>query len=203
MNKSILTNFFFAALVSSLMLVAPDVHARSEKLTDAADVLFSENSSSVSSNGAEKLSHLVAKLQQKSLDVIIAIGHAAAHEIGGEALGLQRALAVKRVLMTLGIPPAIIYTEGKLIKNQKKDLVGTQENSTYSKPRVEVEAAGLWWLKNPATRGFSEMHLWFDKNAKGQVHVETLSDSLSDTHPLIFLRSIEDEKLRVSATFFL
>jgi OOP family OmpA-OmpF porin len=105
--------------------------------------------------GQAKLDDLVAKLKGVALEVIIAIGQT--DRIGGDAynqkLSVRRAEAIKAYLVSKGIEPSRIYTEGKgktqpvkqcpnpgpksEIKNRTQLIACLQPNR-----RVEVEVVG-------------------------------------------------------------
>jgi OOP family OmpA-OmpF porin len=126
-----------------------------EKVTLAADVLFEFDKATLKPEGMAKLDDLVGKLKPIALEVIIAIGHT--DRIGSEAynqkLSVRRAEAVKAYLVSKGIEPNRIYTEGKGKKQPVKDC----PNPTAKGPiktfkelieclqpnrRVEIEVVG-------------------------------------------------------------
>ena len=126
-----------------------------EKITLAADVLFDFDKAVLKPEGMAKLDDLVGKLKPIALEVIIAIGHT--DRIGSveynQKLSVRRAEAVKAYLVSKGIEPNRIYTEGKGLKQPVKDC----PNPTAKGPiktraqlieclqpnrRVEVQAKG-------------------------------------------------------------
>ena len=127
----------------------------SEKVTFAADALFDFDKAVLRADGKAKLDDLVSKLAGVSLEVIIGVGYT--DRIGSEKynLGLsqRRAQAVKDYLVSKGIEPNRIYTEGKgpanpvkqcpdpsakgEIRNRKQLIECLQPNR-----RVEVEVVG-------------------------------------------------------------
>jgi len=113
-----------------------------EKVTLAADVLFDFDKSVLKPEGKNKLDDLVGKIKGINLEVVIAIGHT--DSIGSDAynqkLSVRRAESVKAYLVSKGVEPNRIYTEGKgekqpVASNKTKD--GRQKNR-----RVEIEVIG-------------------------------------------------------------
>jgi len=113
-----------------------------EKVTLAADVLFDFDKSIVKTEGKNKLDDLATKVKAINLEVVIAIGHT--DSIGSDAynqkLSVRRAESVKAYLVSTGVEPNRIYTEGKgekqpVASNKTKD--GRQKNR-----RVEIEVIG-------------------------------------------------------------
>jgi len=113
-----------------------------EKVTLAADVLFDFDKSVLKNEGKAKLDDLATKVNAINLEVVIAIGHT--DSIGSDAynqkLSVRRAESVKAYLVTRGVEPNRIYTEGKgekqpVASNKTKD--GRQKNR-----RVEIEVIG-------------------------------------------------------------
>jgi len=113
-----------------------------EKVTLAADVLFDFDKSVIKPAGKDRLDDLAAKVKSINLEVVIAIGHT--DSIGSDAynqkLSVRRAESVKAYLVSKGVEPNRIYTEGKgekqpVASNKTKD--GRQKNR-----RVEIEVIG-------------------------------------------------------------
>ena len=113
-----------------------------EKVTLAADVLFDFDKSVLKNEGKNKLDDLAGKVKAINLEVVIAIGHT--DSIGSDAynqkLSVRRAESVKAYLVSKGVEPNRIYTEGKgekqpVASNKTKD--GRQKNR-----RVEIEVIG-------------------------------------------------------------
>jgi OOP family OmpA-OmpF porin len=113
-----------------------------EKVTLAADVLFDFDKSVLKAEGKSKLDDLATKVRGINLEVVIAIGHT--DSIGSDAynqkLSVRRAESVKSYLVSKGVEPNRIYTEGKgekqpVASNKTKD--GRQKNR-----RVEIEVIG-------------------------------------------------------------
>ena len=94
-----------------------------EKVTLAADVLFDFDKYTLKPEGMAKLDDLAAKLKTIALEVVIGIGHT--DRIGTDAwndpLSVRRAQAVKTYLVSKGIEPNRIYTEGKGKRQPVKD----------------------------------------------------------------------------------
>ncbi len=119
---------------------APAVVA--QKVTFAADAFFDFNKAVLKPEAKAKLDDLTGKLKGITLEVIIAVGHTDA--IGGDAynqkLSVKRAEAVKAYLVTKGIEPNRIYTEGKGKKQPVADNK-TAEGRAKNR-RVEIEVVG-------------------------------------------------------------
>jgi OOP family OmpA-OmpF porin len=113
-----------------------------EKVTFAADVLFDFDKSVIKAEGKSKLDDLAAKVRGINLEVVIAIGHA--DLIGSDAynqkLSVRRAESVKAYLVSKGIEPNRIYTEGKGEKQPVADNK-TREGRAKNR-RVEIEVIG-------------------------------------------------------------
>ena len=86
-----------------------------QKVTLAADALFDFNKADLRSEGKAKLDKLAGDIKGIKLEVIIAVGHA--DRFGTDAynqkLSEKRAEAVKAYLVSKGIEPNRVYTEGK------------------------------------------------------------------------------------------
>ena len=113
-----------------------------EKVTLAADVLFDFDKAVLKDEGKSKLDDLATKVKAINLEVVIAIGHT--DSVGSDAynqkLSVRRAESVKSYLVSKGVEPNRIYTEGKgekqpVASNKTKD--GRQKNR-----RVEIEVIG-------------------------------------------------------------
>jgi len=113
-----------------------------EKVTLAADVLFDFDKAVIKPEGKSKLDDLANKIRAVNLEVVIAIGHT--DSIGSDAynqkLSVRRAESVKAYLVSKGVEPNRIYTEGKGEKQpvaSNKTKEGRQKNR-----RVEIEVIG-------------------------------------------------------------
>lgn len=113
-----------------------------EKVTLAADVFFDFDKAVLKPEGKAKLDDLVGKLKAVNLEVIIAIGHT--DNIGtfeyNKKLSVRRAEAVKAYMVSKGIEPNRIYTEGKSFSQPIADN-RTAEGRAKNR-RVEIEVVG-------------------------------------------------------------
>ena len=113
-----------------------------QKVTFAADAFFDFDKSVLKPEAKAKLDDLTGKLKGITLEVIIAVGHTDA--IGSDAynqkLSVRRAESVKAYLVTKGIEPNRIYTEGKGKKQPVADNK-TAEGRAKNR-RVEIEVVG-------------------------------------------------------------
>ena len=113
-----------------------------EKVTFAADVLFDFDKSVVKPEGRSKLDDLANKVKGINLEVVIAIGHA--DSIGSDAynqrLSVRRAESVKAYLVSKGIEPNRVYTEGK---GEKQPVASNKTKEGRAKNRrTEIEVIG-------------------------------------------------------------
>jgi OOP family OmpA-OmpF porin len=113
-----------------------------EKVTFAADVFFDFDKSVLKPEGKAALDGLVGKLGGTTLEVIIAIGHT--DSVGGDAynqaLSVRRAEAVKAYLVSKGIEPNRIYTEGK---GKTQPIASNSTDAGRAKNRrTEIEIVG-------------------------------------------------------------
>ncbi|MGH7187340.1 MAG: outer membrane protein OmpA [Pseudomonadota bacterium] len=113
-----------------------------EKVTLAADVLFDFDKAVLKSEGKNKLDDLAAKVKAINLEVVIAIGHT--DSIGADAynqkLSVRRAESVKAYLVSKGVAPNRIYTEGK---GEKQPVASNKTKDGRAKNRrVEIEVIG-------------------------------------------------------------
>ncbi len=113
-----------------------------EKVTFAADVFFDFDKAVLKPEGKAKLDDLTAKLKATALEVIIAIGHtdAVGSSEYNQKLSVRRAEAVKAYLVSKGIEPNRVYTEGKG-KSQPIASNSTAEGRAKNR-RVEIEVVG-------------------------------------------------------------
>jgi OmpA-OmpF porin, OOP family len=113
-----------------------------EKVTFAADVLFDFDKAVVKPEGKSKLDDLANKVRGVNLEVVIAIGHA--DSIGSDTynqrLSVRRAESVKAYLVSKGIEPNRVYTEGK---GEKQPVADNKTSDGRAKNRrVEIEVIG-------------------------------------------------------------
>lgn len=87
----------------------------SEKVSFAAEALFDFDKAIVKPDGKVVLDAMLARLEGMNTEVMIAVGHT--DSVGSDAynarLSLRRADAVKAYLVSRGLEPARLYTEGK------------------------------------------------------------------------------------------
>jgi OmpA-OmpF porin, OOP family len=121
---------------------APKPAPVAEKVTLAADVLFDFDKSVLKPAGKSKLDDLANKVKAINLEVVIAIGHtdSIGSDVYNQKLSVRRAESVKAYLVSKGVEPNRIYTEGKGEKQpvaSNKTADGRQKNR-----RVEIEVIG-------------------------------------------------------------
>ena len=121
---------------------APKPKPVAEKVTFAADVLFDFDKAVIKPEGKTKLDDLATKVKGINLEVVIAIGHA--DSIGSDEynqkLSVRRAEAVKAYLVSKGIEPNRVYTEGK---GEKQPVADNRTRDGRAKNRrVEIEVIG-------------------------------------------------------------
>jgi OOP family OmpA-OmpF porin len=121
---------------------APQPQPVSEKVSFAAEALFDFDKAIVKPDGQRALDDLMAKLQGMNTEVMIAVGHT--DPIGSNAyndkLSLRRADAVKAYLVSKGLDPARLYTEGKGESQPIADNA-TAEGRAKNR-RVTIEVVG-------------------------------------------------------------
>lgn len=138
-----------AAGSNKAVVAAPKPSA--EKLTLAADALFDFDKAVLRPEGKAKLDELVTKVKDIKLEVIIAVGHA--DRLGSAAynqkLSEKRAAAVKTYLVSKGLEPNRVYTEGKgktQPKTKADECKGAKSKKVIAclQPdrRVEIEVIG-------------------------------------------------------------
>jgi OOP family OmpA-OmpF porin len=117
------------------------------KITFAADAFFDFDKSTLKPEGKAALDDLVSKLRGINLEVIIAVGYT--DSIGTDAynqkLSVRRADSVKAYLISKGIEPNRIYTEGKgKTKPIAPNTINGKDNPAgrAKNRRVEIEVVG-------------------------------------------------------------
>jgi OmpA-OmpF porin, OOP family len=113
-----------------------------EKVTFAADVLFDFDKAVIKPEGKSKLDDISNKVRGINLEVVIAIGHA--DSVGSDAynqrLSVRRSESVKAYLVSKGIEPNRVYTEGK---GEKQPVADNKTRDGRAKNRrVELEVIG-------------------------------------------------------------
>jgi OOP family OmpA-OmpF porin len=122
-----------------------------QKITLAADTLFDFDKATLRPEGKAKLDELVAKVKDIKLEVIIAVGHADRFGTDkyNQKLSEKRAESVKAYLVSKGMEPNRVYTEGKGKKQpvtKAGDCKGPKSKKVIAclQPdrRVEIEVIG-------------------------------------------------------------
>jgi len=120
-----------------------------QKVTLSTDVLFDFDRYALKPEGKAKLDELVGKIKDIALEVIIAVGHT--DRIGSDAynqkLSVRRAESVKAYMVSKGIQPNRIYTEGKGEKQPVKSCPDMKDFKALvaclaPNRRVDVEVVG-------------------------------------------------------------
>jgi OOP family OmpA-OmpF porin len=122
--------------------VTPPPVPVSEKVTFAADAFFDFDKATLKPEAKAKLDDLVSKTKGINLEVIIAVGHT--DSVGSDAynqkLSIKRSEAVKAYLVSKGVEPNRVYTEGKGEKQPVADNK-TKEGRAKNR-RTEIEVVG-------------------------------------------------------------
>ena len=121
---------------------APAPVVDGQKVTYAADAFFDFDKAVLKPEGRAKLDDLADKLQTVDLETIVAVGHTDSIGKAGynQRLSVRRAEAVKKYLVSKGVPADRIYTEGKGETQPvaiNKTAAGRAQNR-----RVEIEVVG-------------------------------------------------------------
>ena len=122
-----------------------------DKLSLSAGGLFALSSNKIKPSGQEKLDEMVEHLKGMQYDTVLVVGHTdpTGPKALNDKLSKQRAQAVKQYLVSKGVDPKRIKTEGKggaepLEKTQNCDSLPRAEKIACYAPdrRVEIEVVG-------------------------------------------------------------
>lgn len=130
---------------------APAPLPEPEKVSFSADALFDFDKAVLKPDGKQALEDFVGKLENVNYDLIIAVGYT--DRIGADEynkkLSVRRAEAVKSYLVSLGVSPDRIFTDGKgkanpVTGDSCKGVRATRDLIACLAPdrRVEIEVAG-------------------------------------------------------------
>ncbi|MDL2284229.1 OmpA family protein [Oxalobacter sp. OttesenSCG-928-P03] len=111
----------------------------SEKVTYAADAFFDFDKAVVKPEGKAKLDEIVTNLGSMDVEVIVAVGHTdwVGPDEYNQKLSERRAEAVKAYLVSKGVDPQKVYTEGK---GEKQPVADNKTRDGRAKNRrVEIE----------------------------------------------------------------
>lgn len=130
------------SVAPAVAVAPPPPPVVSEKVSFAAESLFDFDRAEVKPEGKAALDALLAKLAGMDTEVMVAVGHtdAVGTAAYNEALSLRRADAVKAYLVSAGLAPDRLYTEGKGESQPVADN-GTAEGRARNR-RVTIEVVG-------------------------------------------------------------
>lgn len=125
--------------------VAPDAPAPvvdAQKVTYNADAFFDFDKAVLKPEGRAALDDLADKIQALNLETLVAVGHtdSVGKESYNQRLSERRAAAVKKYLVSKGVPAESIFTEGKG-ETQPVATNKTAEGRAQNR-RVEIEVVG-------------------------------------------------------------
>lgn len=121
---------------------APSPRPTSEKVSFASDTFFDFDKTVVKPEGKAKLDGLIDQIKGIALEVVIAVGHtdSVGSDKYNDRLSQRRADSVKAYLVSKGIEPNRIYTEGK---GEKQPVASNKTKEGRAKNRrVEIEVVG-------------------------------------------------------------
>ena len=122
-----------------------------DKLSLSAGGLFALSSNKIKPSGQEKLDEMVEHLKGMQYDTVLVVGHTdpTGPKAMNDKLSKQRAESVKQYLVSKGVDPKRIKTEGKggaepVAKTQNCDSLPRAEKIACYAPdrRVEIEVVG-------------------------------------------------------------
>ena len=138
-------------IITALAATRPIAEPDYEKLTLSAGALFPLSSTAIKPLGREKLDELVSRLKELDYETVRIVGHTdpTGPSAMNERLSKRRAEAVKQYLVSRGIDPKRLQTEGKggaqpLPKTRDCDALPRMEKIICYAPdrRVEIEVVG-------------------------------------------------------------
>ena len=117
------------------------------RVSIAAEALFDFDKAIVKPEGKAALDEFMSKLQGLNTEVMIAVGHT--DSVGtnayNEKLSLRRAEAVKAYMVSKGLDPARLYTEGK---GETQPVADNETAEGRAKNRrVTIEVVGTRTVK--------------------------------------------------------
>lgn len=114
----------------------------SEKVTYAADAFFDFDKAVVKPEGKAKLDEIVSNLANMDVEVIVAVGHTdwVGPDAYNQKLSERRAEAVKAYLVSKGVDPQKVYTEGKGEKQPVADNNSREGRAKNRRVEIEVVA---------------------------------------------------------------
>ena len=138
--------------ITALAAVTPMVsEPEFDKLSLSAGGLFALSSNKIKPSGQEKLDEMVEHLKGMQYDTVLVVGYTdpTGSKAMNDKLSRQRAESVKRYLVSKGVDPKRIKTEGKggaepVTKTQSCDSLPRAEKIACYAPdrRVEIEVVG-------------------------------------------------------------